>query len=83
MDKVGNVRRRSSYQGQGQVAPNLVLEVPPYCSEGFRLSEDDEVDGGACRVEEDGSDQSLEVNGQLGLISHLQELSSKLKIKLL
>ena len=64
------------------MSSNLVLQVPLYCSEGFRLGDDDEVDGGACGVEQDGGDQSLEINGQLSLISHLQELCSKLKIKL-
>ena len=63
------------------MSSNLVLEVPLYCSEGFRLGDDDEVDGGACGVKQDGGDQSLEINGQLSLISHLQQLFSKLKIK--
>ena len=58
------------------MASNLILEVPPYGSEGFRLSDNDEVDGGARRVKEDGGDQSLEIIGQLCLISHLQQLSS-------
>ena len=43
------------------MASNLILEVPPYGSEGFRLSDNDEVDGGARRVKEDGGDQSLEI----------------------
>ena len=64
------------------MSSNLVLEVPLYCSQGFRLGDDDEVDGGARRVEQDGGDQALEINGQLSLISHLQQLCSKLKIKL-
>ena len=47
MHKFGNIRSGSSYQRQGKIASNLILEVPPYGSEGFRLSDDDEVDGGA------------------------------------
>ena len=76
MHKFGNIRSGSSYQRQGKIASNLILEVPLYGSEGFRLSDNDEVDGGARRVKEDGGDQSLEIIGQLRLISYLQKLSS-------
>ena len=55
------------------MASNLILEVPPYGCEGFRLGDNDEVDGGARRVKEDGGDQSLEIIGQLCLISNLQD----------
>ena len=63
------------------MASNLILEVPPYGREGFRLSDNDEVDGGARRVEKDGGDQSLEIIGQLCLISHLQELSGESNLR--
>ena len=53
-----------------------ILEIPSDGFKGFRLGDDDEVDGGARGVEKDGGDQSLEIIGQLRLISYLQELSS-------
>ena len=62
------------------MASNLILEVPPYGREGFRLGDNDEVDGGARRVKEDGGDQSLEIIRQLRLISHLQQLCSNLQV---
>ena len=48
-----------------------ILEIPSDGFKGFRLGDDDEVDGGAGGVEEDGGDQPLEVVRQLCLISHL------------
>ena len=81
MHKVDNVRSGSFYQRRRQMASNLILEVPPYGRKGFRLCDDDEVYGGARRVKKDGGDQSLEVVGQLCLISHLvQEFSSNLQV---
>ena len=56
MHKVDNVRSGSSYQRQRKMASNLILEVPPYGRKGFRLSDNDEVDGGARRVKKDGGD---------------------------
>ena len=38
-----------------------ILEIPSDGFKGFRLGDDDEVDGGAGGVEEDGGDQPLEV----------------------
>ena len=78
--KIDNVRSGSSYQRQRKMASNLILEVPPYGSEGFRLSDNNEVDGGARRVEKDWGDQALEIIWQLCLISHLQQLSSNLQV---
>ena len=54
------------------MSPNLVLQVPPYGGQGLLLGDHDEVDGGACRVQEDRGDQALEVVRQLGLVAHLQ-----------
>ena len=58
------------------MASDLILEVSSYGRERFRFGDDDEVDGGARRVKKDGGNKTLEVIGQLCLISHLQELSS-------
>ena len=38
-----------------------ILEIPSDGFKGFRLGDDDEVDGGAGGVEEDRGDQPLEV----------------------
>ena len=62
------------------MASDLILEVSSYGRERFRFGDDDEVDGGARRVKEDGGDQSLEIIGQLCLISHLQQLCSNLQV---
>ena len=78
MHKVGNIRSGSSYQRQRKIASNLILEIPPYGSKGFRLRDNDEVYGGARGMEEDGVDQSLKIVGQFCLISHLQKLFSNL-----
>ena len=43
------------------MASDLILEVSSYGRERFRFGDDDEVDGGAGGVEEDGADQPLEV----------------------
>ena len=56
MHKVDNVRSGSSYQRQRKMASNLVLQVSPYGREGFKLGDNDEVDGGARRGEKDGGD---------------------------
>ena len=81
MHKVGNIRSGSSYQRRRKITANLILQIPPYGSKGFRFCDYDEVYGGARRVEEDGGDQSLEVVGQLRLISQLQKLLSNLLLK--
>ena len=62
------------------MASNLILEVPPYGRKGFRLCDNDEVDGGARRVKKNGGDQTLEIIGQLRLIPHLKQLSSNLRV---
>ena len=59
--KVNNVRSWSSYQGRGKMLSDPILEIPSDGFKGFRLGDDDEVDGGAGGVEEDGGDQPLEV----------------------
>ena len=59
--KVNNVRSWSSYQGRRKMLSDPILEIPSDGFKGFRLGDDDEVDGGAGGVEEDGGDQPLEV----------------------